>query len=90
MAFDHNSFKKFLHFCVERKVSGIHLREGEVPYIRMKGDLKRVSSDPLTQQDMKVIASLLFSTPEALKKFDWDASGGLRFQELAKVFKQPG
>jgi hypothetical protein len=27
---------------------------------------------------------------EALKKFDWDASGGLRFQELAKVFKQPG
>lgn len=70
MAFDHNSFKKFLHFCVERKVSDIHLREGEVPYIRMKGDLKRVSSDPLTQQDMKVIASLLFSTPEALKKFD--------------------
>ena len=44
MAFDPASFQKFLHFCVEKKVSDIHLREGESPFIRMKGDLKKVSS----------------------------------------------
>jgi len=70
MAYDAKSFQKLLAFCVEKSVSDIHLREGEVPYIRMKGDLKKVNSAPLTKEDMKVFCELMFGNPEVMSKFD--------------------
>ncbi len=70
MAYDTKSFQKLLAFCVEKSVSDIHLREGEVPYIRMKGDLKKVNSAPLTKEDMKVFCELMFANPEVMGKYD--------------------
>jgi twitching motility protein PilT len=70
MAFDQTSFQKFLYFCVERKVSDIHLREGEPPYIRMKGELKKVNAEALTKNDIKVIAQIMFSSADAVKNIE--------------------
>lgn len=70
MAFDVHGFHKLLTFCTEKSVSDIHLREGEVPYIRIKGDLKKVSAAPLTKDDMKLFCQLMFANDELLKNFD--------------------
>lgn len=69
MAFDKISFQKFLNFCVERSVSDIHLREGEVPYIRIKGDLKKINAEPLTPEDMKFFCEFMFDNPEVMSKY---------------------
>ena len=69
MAFDQNSFQKFMNFCVEKSVSDIHLREGEVPYIRVKGDLKKVNAEPLTAADMKFFCQLMFQNDEVMKNY---------------------
>ena len=70
MAFDQNSFHKLLHFCVEKSVSDIHLREGEVPSIRVKGSLKKLSAEPLTAADMKYLSNLMFANEDVMKKYD--------------------
>lgn len=70
MAFDKNSFHKLLQFCVEKSVSDIHLREGEVPYIRIKGDLKKISAAPLTPEDMKFFCELMFDNEAVMKNYD--------------------
>ncbi len=70
MAYDTKSFQKILAFCVQKSVSDIHLREGEVPYIRMKGELKKVNSPALTKDDMKVFCSLMFGNSEVMEKFE--------------------
>lgn len=70
MAFDKNSFHKLLQFCVEKSVSDIHLREGEVPYIRIKGDLKKITAAPLTPDDMKFFCQLMFENDEVMSRYD--------------------
>jgi twitching motility protein PilT len=70
MAFDKNSFHKLLQFCVEKSVSDIHLREGEVPYIRIKGDLKKITAAPLTPEDMKFFCQLMFDNDEVMSNYD--------------------
>ena len=70
MAFDKNSFHKLLQFCVEKSVSDIHLREGEVPYIRIKGDLKKITAAPLTPEDMKFFCTMMFENDEVMSRYD--------------------
>lgn len=69
MAFDKDTFHKLLLYCVEKSVSDIHLREGEVPYLRMKGDLKKINSPHLTNDDMKNLCSIMFQNVEVMKNF---------------------
>lgn len=70
MAFDKAGFQKLLQFCADKSVSDVHLREGEPPYIRIKGDLRQLAAPALTHQDMKVLCELLFSNPEVMQKFE--------------------
>jgi twitching motility protein PilT len=76
MAFDKNSFHKLLNFCVEKSVSDVHLREGEIPYLRIKGGLKKISSEVLTPEDMKFFCQLMFDNEgvmagySTLKEYD--------------------
>ncbi len=70
MAYDLAILQKLLNFCVEKSVSDVHLREGEVPYLRMKGDLKKITGEAITAQDMKLFCSILFGNEEIMKKYE--------------------
>jgi twitching motility protein PilT len=87
MAFDKTSFHKLLHFCVEKSVSDIHLREGEVPYIRMKGDLKKITAAPLTPEDMKFFCQLMFGNEDVMKNYDTikEHDCSYQFENLCRV-----
>jgi twitching motility protein PilT len=59
--------------------SDIHLIEGVQPYLRIRGDLKRVGSHPLTQEDMDGILKTLM--PEYLKeKLDHERGADFAYQ----------
>jgi len=51
-------------------VSDIHLRTGEKPCFRLRGDLVQVKLDPLTHEDMLLISSILLRDDELMKKID--------------------
>lgn len=70
MAYDKNIFQKLLLFCVDKSVSDIHLREGDAPYIRMRGDLKKISAEVITAADMKLFCEIMFDNAELMKGFD--------------------
>lgn len=87
MAMDKNSFHKLLMFAAEKKVSDLHLREGEVPYLRVRGALKKISADVLTADDMKIICQLLFQNDEVMKNYEsikeYDCS--YQFENICRV-----
>jgi twitching motility protein PilT len=46
------NFKALLSGAVQNNASDIHVMEGQTPYFRIRGDLKRVETPPLTHKDM--------------------------------------
>lgn len=46
------NFKKLLGGAVQNNASDLHLMEGSQPFFRIRGDLKRVETQPLTHKDM--------------------------------------
>ncbi len=51
-------------------VSDIHLRTDEKPCFRIKGDLVLVKTDPLTNDDLKMICGIMFKDRDVLEKLD--------------------
>lgn len=87
MAYDKNSLHKLLHFCVEKSVSDIHIREGEFPYVRMNGGLKKLGAEIITNADMKFFCQFMFENDEVMKGFstlkEHDCS--FQFEKLCRV-----
>jgi len=48
-------FKKLFQGAVQNNASDIHIMEGSSPFFRIRGDLKRVESAPLTHKDMHLL-----------------------------------
>ena len=61
------TFHKFLKLATANGVSDIHLREGEPPFFRMKGGLKKIKADILTKEDMLVICGVIIPDKGVLK-----------------------
>lgn len=70
MAIDINTFHKLLKSATANGVSDIHLREGEYPYFRMKGNLKKVKMNVLTQEDLLNICRFTITDPEIVKNLE--------------------
>ena len=70
MSYTKIGFQKLLHFCVENSVSDVHLREGDVPYIRIKGSLKKINAEVIKDEDMKFFCQFMFENDELIKKFE--------------------
>ncbi len=51
-------------------VSDIHLRTDEKPCFRLRGDLVPVKVDPITNDDIKLICSLMIKDTEVIAKLD--------------------
>ena len=70
MALDKETFHKLLKSATANEVSDIHLREGEFPYFRMKGSLKKVKMGVLTKEDIHNICRFTITDEEVLKNLD--------------------
>ncbi len=64
---DKETFHKLLKSATVNGVSDIHLREGEFPYFRMKGGLKKIKASALTKEDMLTICGVIIQDKEILK-----------------------
>jgi twitching motility protein PilT len=87
MAYSIDTFTKLMNHCVQNSVSDVHLREGEAPYVRVKGSLKKVNAEVLTFEDMRTLCGIMFNNPEIMKGFDdireYDCS--FQFGNLCRV-----
>jgi twitching motility protein PilT len=70
MAFTKEAFLNLVKSASNSGVSDIHLRTDEKPCFRIRGDLMQVKLDPLTNEDLKLVCSLMIKEPEILKRLD--------------------
>ncbi len=70
MAMTKETFVNIIKTANASNVSDIHLRTDERPCFRLRGDLVQVKSDVLTNDDMKLICSLMIKDLEVLKRVD--------------------
>jgi twitching motility protein PilT len=70
MALSKEAFLSLVKSASLSGVSDIHLRTDEKPCFRMRGDLVPVKLDPLTNDDLKLVCSLMIKDPEVLKNLD--------------------
>ncbi len=70
MSMSKESFHKLLKLATANGVSDIHLREGENPYFRMKGGLKKIKGDILTKEDMLTICHTIIQDKNILKNLE--------------------
>lgn len=70
MAFTKEAFASLIKSASASGVSDIHLRQDEKPCFRMRGDLVPVKMDALTNDDLKLICSLMIKDPLILKQLD--------------------
>ncbi|ATH09114.1 type IV pili twitching motility protein PilT [Halobacteriovorax marinus] len=64
------SFHKLLKLATANGVSDIHLREGENPYFRMRGGLKKIKGDILSKEDMLTICHTIIPDKNILKNIE--------------------
>lgn len=70
MPMDKETFHKLLKSATVNGVSDIHLREGEFPYFRMKGSLRKIKASLLTREDMQNICKIIIQDENIFKNLD--------------------
>lgn len=70
MALTKESFLNIIKSAASSGVSDIHLRTDEKPCFRLRGDLIQVKHDPLTNDDLKLICTVMIKDPEVIKILD--------------------
>ena len=70
MALTKEAFVNLIKSASAAGVSDIHLRTDEKPCFRVRGDLVPVKLDPLTNDDLKLVCSIMIKDEEVLKKLD--------------------
>lgn len=70
MALTKESFLNIIKSAASSGVSDIHLRTDEKPCFRLRGDLVQVKHDPLSNEDLKLICTVMIKDPEVIKVLD--------------------
>ncbi|MFL5784612.1 MAG: type IV pilus twitching motility protein PilT, partial [Bacteriovoracaceae bacterium] len=70
MALTKEAFFSMVKSANASGVSDIHLRTDEKPCFRLRGDLVQVKFDPLTNDDLKLVCSLMIRDNEVMSKID--------------------
>jgi len=87
MPVTNESFIKLVRSAVSNGVSDIHIRTGEKPCFRMRGDLVPVKTEDFLYEDLKFIAKILIKDPsikenlECLKEYD----GSFQIEKLCRL-----
>ncbi len=70
MALSKEVFINIIKSAASSNVSDIHLRTDEKPCFRLRGDLIQVKAEPLTNDDMKLVCSIMIKDTDVLKGLD--------------------
>ncbi len=70
MALTKETFLNIIKSAAASNVSDIHLRTDEKPCFRLRGDLIQVKAEPLTNDDMKLVCSMMIKDADILKTVD--------------------
>jgi twitching motility protein PilT len=70
MAFSKENFLKLVKSAVQNSVSDIHIRTGERPCFRVRGDLVPVKMEPLTYEDVKLCAAVMIKDSDIKQQLD--------------------
>jgi twitching motility protein PilT len=70
MALTKDAFFNMVKSANASGVSDIHLRTDEKPCFRLRGDLVQVKHDPLTNDDLKLVCSLMIRDTEVMTTID--------------------
>lgn len=86
MAVDKSTLLKLIQWAVQNGVSDIHLREGEAPALRVKGDLASVKAEPYSGADMQEICGVILGEPYDPKTADMtkEIDGSFEVPEVAR------
>lgn len=87
MALTKESFLNIIKSASVSNVSDIHLRTGEKPCFRLRGDLIQVKADALSDEDLKLICSLMIKDLDVLKNIDQlkEHDGSFSLQGVCRV-----
>lgn len=87
MSINKESFHKLLKLATVNGVSDIHLREGENPYFRMKGGLKKIKADSLSKEDMLTICKIIIPDQNILKNINTlkEYDGSYQYGKICRV-----
>lgn len=87
MAINQKIFNQLLGLAVKNGVSDIHLRAEERPYFRIKGNLRPIKSDPLTNDDLIAICKIVITEEEILASLDTlkEYDGSYQYGEICRV-----
>lgn len=83
MALTKETFLNIIKSAAASNVSDIHLRTDEKPCFRLRGDLIQVKAEPLTNDDMKLVCSMMIKDTDILKTVD-------KIKEHDGSFEVPG
>jgi len=70
MSFTIKHLTNLVKVAVENKASDIHLREGETPSLRIRGDIIPVQTKEFMRQELVDLCEILFNDPEKLLTLD--------------------
>lgn len=70
MALTKEAFINIIKSAASSGVSDIHLRTDEKPFFRLRGDLMQVKLDPLSNDDLKLMCSVMIKDEDVLKNLD--------------------
>jgi len=87
MSYTEETFNQLLIMAVKNGVSDIHLRTGERPFFRVKGDLKSIKASPITAEDMITFCKIMIKEKEVLKSLDTltEYDGSYQYKNLCRV-----
>ena len=87
MAFTLKNIASLITVAIQHKASDIHIRTGEVPCLRIHGELVPIQTKSFTAEDLNDIVKILLSDPaeiEAFKKKN-EVDGAFQIPELCRL-----
>jgi twitching motility protein PilT len=87
VAFTEQNLKTLMQLAVQHHASDIHIRSGETPCLRIRGDLVPVQTKTFKDEDLESISKILIEEPTITKDLDnlKEYDGGYAIPGLCRV-----
>ncbi len=87
MPFSKNHLINLIQLAVQHGASDIHIRSGEVPCLRIRGDLVPVKTNVLNAEDMKEVSKIILHRKDLLDKLGTltEHDGGFAIPGLCRI-----
>lgn len=87
MSFSKQNLVSLIQVAVKHKASDIHIRTGEVPCLRIRGQLVPIQTKEFAKEDVAAIADIIFGKKDLVAKIDQinELDGGFAINGLCRI-----